>query len=584
MHPDTSARVSEWYRHSRADDHSQALPPPANDPRPSEPKTSSRRGALPPLDLAGCEPRIPASSISAGATTAFVFTSSRSRADLAHSQSPPSSPLSPRMPHKQPALTPAQLARHSSGAVDTRTTLGPNMRAAGFVHLPHACTPSAGPIVSPAASSAASTPSDPPPFPSMVFVSPSSVASMSAWEYQRMLAYDMSGQGEPVAGPSSRSEGGIMISGPKSNASAVARLSTAGSSGLLSPIELTASSSNSTLFSTSSVTLAASSSSDLLSTGLGPKAREKEDARAKDKAKAKARAWDPDAELAEYPFPITPPQRNTESRSYTSTPASISPFVLSRTISSMSNSDNGEGSSRSHTHSHSHSLAHSSQSSKNHWHLYESKPPSLSAASSSIPSLGQSKYDPTTTPRFATVRGPPAHAPPLSITELCASSSDAWSMDSVDLLPMSRSGGRAKDMAPARAPEGETEERERTRTAPAVVMRSSAASSMHGATTFARRGSEDGEDALPVPPPKLKVRTHKHGTAVAVAASHSLPVRYSHSTDWERGRDTYGKVLGASESEMARQKRAVRRAKEKTLGIEAIEETQEVVAILASSS
>ena len=89
--------------------------------------------------------------------------------------------------------------------MDTRATLGPNMRAAGFVHLSQAVSPLMHPhymagLISPdkppstPGSRGVPTPSDPPPFPPIMFVNPSAVSQVSMWEYQRNFDWTLAGK------------------------------------------------------------------------------------------------------------------------------------------------------------------------------------------------------------------------------------------------------------------------------------------------------------------------------------------------------------------------------------------------------
>ncbi|KZT13159.1 uncharacterized protein LAESUDRAFT_746495 [Laetiporus sulphureus 93-53] len=167
----------------------------------------------PPINLDDCKgpPRIPATRSSASptstskASTSFVFTSSRLHLVPGYASHPPA-PCSPMSPladigstsaasagqRSRPALTQHQLAKHSEGAIDARTILGPNMRAAGFVHLAQAVassphhqaqrTPSSPPSTP---SAGHPTPTDPPPFPPIMFLSPTAVTKTPLWDYQR---------------------------------------------------------------------------------------------------------------------------------------------------------------------------------------------------------------------------------------------------------------------------------------------------------------------------------------------------------------------------------------------------------------
>ncbi len=152
---------------------------------------------------------------------AFVFTSSRTLRALkdqeeedSHLQHPanapmpsaPSSPssLSQRISSDTPlaqhtktqraSLTLSQLDKHSEGAISARSLLGPKMRAAGFVDLPHSRvsqrTPSTSPHsrrTLPSALTAEPAPRNPPHFPPILFVKPSHIMTTPMWEYQNEM-------------------------------------------------------------------------------------------------------------------------------------------------------------------------------------------------------------------------------------------------------------------------------------------------------------------------------------------------------------------------------------------------------------
>ncbi|EJF63029.1 hypothetical protein DICSQDRAFT_179688 [Dichomitus squalens LYAD-421 SS1] len=134
-------------------------------------------------------------------TTAFVFTSSRilralqDQDETCHHQWYPSSPSGASVPAspytssaasspsrtQRASLTLSQLVKHSEGAVDARSLLGPKMRAAGFVNMSnsHFRRANASCPSSPLSAShdnlvsayyALPTPRDPPDFPPMRFV------------------------------------------------------------------------------------------------------------------------------------------------------------------------------------------------------------------------------------------------------------------------------------------------------------------------------------------------------------------------------------------------------------------------------
>lgn len=119
-----------------------------------------------------------------GGASSFVFTSSRTKqlqqplglpfASTSTSYSVrPASPNAPRRSgspvspaaststastvrnhqRTKPALSPSQLARHGEGAMDSRRILGPNMRAAGFVHLSNSVKSNSGSATTSPASS-----------------------------------------------------------------------------------------------------------------------------------------------------------------------------------------------------------------------------------------------------------------------------------------------------------------------------------------------------------------------------------------------------------------------------------------------
>lgn len=126
----------------------------------------------------------PAPATPGGTTTSFIFTSSRTKqlqsplgspfasSSTANNARPPSpvrprrsrSPVSPSASvstastvrnhqRAKATLTPTQLARHGEGAMDSRRILGPNMRAAGFVHLSNTVKSNSGSAATSPASS-----------------------------------------------------------------------------------------------------------------------------------------------------------------------------------------------------------------------------------------------------------------------------------------------------------------------------------------------------------------------------------------------------------------------------------------------
>ena len=183
------------------------------------------------INLDDCKPIISttatntSSNSSAHGRTAFVFTSSRTLRALQdqdetsyhqrYSSSPsitsiPSSPSTSSTTSSPDALSKArasltlsQLIKHSEGAIDARSLLGPNMRAAGFVNLPnnHFARTNLSCPSSPASVSHHSlvslpttfpTPRDPPDFPPIHFVNLSHYTTMSMWEHQNQPEWHLS--------------------------------------------------------------------------------------------------------------------------------------------------------------------------------------------------------------------------------------------------------------------------------------------------------------------------------------------------------------------------------------------------------
>ncbi|KAI0829382.1 hypothetical protein BC628DRAFT_1417115 [Trametes gibbosa] len=188
---------------------------------PSQPRFAprSRRKTPPPafINLDDCKPILSTTTAntstnsSRNGTTAFVFTSSRTlralqdEADRRGSPGSPavSSPATPPTPSSSASsygarsraqLTLSQLTKHSEGAIDARSLIGPKMRAAGFVDLPHTlasrsdlamtAAPSSPSTTLPVSSYLESTPIDPPNLPPIVFVHPSTAIALPIWDYQ----------------------------------------------------------------------------------------------------------------------------------------------------------------------------------------------------------------------------------------------------------------------------------------------------------------------------------------------------------------------------------------------------------------
>ncbi|KAL1946634.1 hypothetical protein VTO73DRAFT_14738 [Trametes versicolor] len=131
--------------------------------RPSTSRTMPRRKSPPPtfINLDDCKPILATATTTTNTstnssnrgTTAFVFTSSRTLRALQDQEDRRASPGSPPVPSPATPPTPStssscasrhraqltitQLTKHSEGAIDARALIGPKMRAAGFVNLPH---------------------------------------------------------------------------------------------------------------------------------------------------------------------------------------------------------------------------------------------------------------------------------------------------------------------------------------------------------------------------------------------------------------------------------------------------------------
>ena len=184
----------------------------------SSPGSHHKRSPPPPkLNLDDCKPIITTTTTTNMSTNAvyrpsraFVFTSSRTLRNLYNYHTPPTqSTLLPpaeisepsntaslnnvtagessrKHGHDKPKLSPAQLERHSAGALDARCIVSASMRAAGFVPLTHSQSSSvpSSPSVAPVP-----TPRYPPRFPPVVFVNPAEMTNIPMWDYQRRLAF-----------------------------------------------------------------------------------------------------------------------------------------------------------------------------------------------------------------------------------------------------------------------------------------------------------------------------------------------------------------------------------------------------------
>ncbi|TCD70493.1 hypothetical protein EIP91_003254 [Steccherinum ochraceum] len=174
-------------------------PPTVDDPASLSPQPSRKSPPPTKINLDDCKLLFAttantSNNTSLNPSSAFVFTSSRTlrpsapindsspsvSSVFAPSSAPSSPSVSPPTPHSRhasrPSLSTSQLAKHSQGALDARCTVGPNMRAAGFVPLSHTFTPASqshtpqDQLTSSPSTTSYPTPSDPPPFPPIMFV------------------------------------------------------------------------------------------------------------------------------------------------------------------------------------------------------------------------------------------------------------------------------------------------------------------------------------------------------------------------------------------------------------------------------
>ncbi|CAL1702138.1 unnamed protein product [Somion occarium] len=318
---------------------------------PTSPKGPSSKFPPPPkLKLDAFKPILSttatntSSNSSSNPSTAFVFTSSRTTHSGLSSASgspatPPASPSTDLLyaQKPRPTLTASQLARHSLGALDARCIVGPSMRAAGFVPLAHNLSPhsyphqqahplsslptSSGdgaPSSSGSTSTAFPTPTDPPPFPPIMFVNPTAVTAVPMWDYQKQSGWSTSGGknvvGLSISSPQSSSASPLgpafvpmsvsevqpsthhLQSGESYSSSAMSSRS-ASSAGIFSPIP-----------SSSSMSSVPSALSELV-------AEESLRQKSVTRTSSSIGTHSPLPVVDGYPFPHTPPRSRTESRS-----------------------------------------------------------------------------------------------------------------------------------------------------------------------------------------------------------------------------------------------------------------------------
>ncbi|KAI0366372.1 hypothetical protein BV20DRAFT_652082 [Pilatotrama ljubarskyi] len=576
----------------------------------SDPQVVPRKKSPPPsfINLDDCKPIISttttntSSNSSSNGTTAFVFTSSRTLRALQeqaeHRLSPgsplPSSPGTPPTPSSTSStgsrhraqLTLSQLTKHSEGAIDARSLIGPKMRAAGFINLPHTLgsrsglkslgTPSSPSLMCPVSGHFPPTPSDPPNFPPIMFVNPSVVTTLPMWEYQRDTRWSFTSSDRQTHGPHHSSSSNEPTPGPgQADSSSMATHSPR----RVARPELPGSHSSDSAGQSSS-----GSSSTLVSSGSSPSTgltsvdetdeEEARDGSRKGKAKAKPKENEP----SEYPFPAAydPMQsplsgKSCGSRASSATasptvysgPSATNPLLSSVCVSAVS------------------SLSSQRQS------LTAVKPPSPARqrrSSEGKRDKAKTKEKPAIepTPSFASAKRP-QYQRQYSLTELCDSSPYAWLTKS-DMFappaPISRSPIRTSSVtastlsisrprtvieapphrrhhtAPDKVPTITSERHHRIASAP-----------LRMPADVSNAGSSDQSSESSGANRVTRMRTaaggaESHQSTDGAAAPGMLGVDQGGGGlgpgTGARGRDTRGKVLGASES-----------AKERTAAAEA---------------
>ncbi|KAH9853840.1 hypothetical protein C2E23DRAFT_97293 [Lenzites betulinus] len=272
-----------------------------------------RRKTPPPtfINLDDCKPILSTTTTntstnsSKNGTTAFVFTSSRTLRALQDEEDRQKSPGLPAVPtpgtpptpssaassysaRSRAQLTLSQLTKHSEGAIDARSLIGPKMRAAGFVDLPHTLGPRPDHSVPRAPSSPSPTFSS-----RALWHSPSSLRGPTAPKQTG----SETASNEDTPGPVQTEFNSFFLPVSAALAPAPSR----------PPCQVVASqSSQSSGTDSSGLHVSSSSSSTLVSsgssasTGLTSVEETDEDSReVRDKGKGKVR----ETELSEYPFP-----------------------------------------------------------------------------------------------------------------------------------------------------------------------------------------------------------------------------------------------------------------------------------------
>ncbi|KAI0723453.1 hypothetical protein C8Q76DRAFT_837674 [Earliella scabrosa] len=424
------------------------------------------------INLDNCKPILSTTTTntstnsSANGRTAFVFTSSRTlralqdQEDNGHRYSPhspaTSSPSSPATPSSEcslsdgrarASLTLSQVARHSEGAMNARSLLGPKMRAAGFVNLPNTLgsrsdlsfpsTPSSPSVYSSVSGYVLPTPSDPPIFPPIVFVNPTAVTTTSMWEYQRSMNWNLLSQdhgrqagvrSSRTSSPASTGSSEFTPVAPAASSSSPPVLHPPRRPGLQQGSRSSGSDSSGIFSSTSSSTLLSGSSTSLSSVDETDEGVALERSRS-NKGKARAQEVEP----TEFPFPAScdSPRSQGSCRSHGSraSSATVSPTVVAAPPTA---------------HPSPLLLIPSSSSSSRRQGGQPDKPPSPNrprrssdekrekAKAKAKAKQQQAAFEPT--PTFATAKRP-NYKRQYSLTELCDSSPFVWMTNSEMFAP-----------------------------------------------------------------------------------------------------------------------------------------------------
>ncbi|KAI0771503.1 hypothetical protein BD413DRAFT_613007 [Trametes elegans] len=333
----------------------------------------------------------------------------------------------------------SQLTKHSEGAIDARSLLGPKMRAAGFVTLPHTLgsrsdlskpgTPSSPTLMFPVSGQFPPTPSDPPNFPPIVFLDPSAVTTMDLWEYQREGRWrSLPSSSTSHGAPSGESNVGTASNEPTPGPGGTAMPSFFSSPATHRPGVIHQSSSSSS--NSSGLPSSSGSSSTLVSSGSTPSSGlssvEESDERSASHEGRRGKGEVEHTEPSEYPFPSTfDYTRPPRSRGSRASSATASPTIYAGPASALLPSSH-------------YAPAVPSPSSTRQDSGRELQPPSPRRRRTSNEKHGHAsiKNKPAVepTPSFATARRP-QNQRQYSLTELCDSSPFAWVTTSDIFVP-----------------------------------------------------------------------------------------------------------------------------------------------------